>query len=89
MIVVNLPAACSWYENLVTGLQRIGFEQYDRESFILNFMSKTTYKVRVILVVNANDMVIAGSSSDCERLQTILSRTFPVNISGPLTWYTG
>ena len=41
------------------------------------------------LVMHVDDMIIAGSSRDCEWLRAALSKSFPVNNLGPLTWYTG
>ena len=43
----------------------------------------------MILVMHVDDMIVGGCERDCEWLRSVLSKTFPVNNLGPLTWYTG
>ena len=46
-------------------------------------------KIRMILAVHVDDMIVAGSKKDCDWLRSVLSEVFPVNDLGELTWYTG
>lgn len=43
----------------------------------------------MILVVHADDIIIAGSDQDCEWLPLASSKAFRVNNLGPLAWFTG
>jgi len=82
-------AARSWFDLLVSTLTSIGFEQCKSEPCVLRLLDSKSKKVRMILAVHVDDMVVAGNSKDCKWLHERLCKVFPVNNLGPLTWYTG
>ena len=82
-------ATRSWFDLLVSTLKSIGFEQCKSEPCVLRLFDSKSKKVRMILAVHVDDMVVAGNSKDCKWLHERLCKVFPVNNLGPLTWYTG
>ena len=56
---------------------------------MLRLLDPKSKKVRMILAVHVDDMIVAGNSKDCKWLHERLCKVFPVNNLGPLTWYTG
>ena len=81
-------AARSWFDLLVSTLKSNGFEQCKSEPCVLRLLDSNS-KVRMILAVHVDDMIVAGNSEDCKWLHERLCKVFPVNDLGSLTWYTG
>ena len=46
-------------------------------------------KVELVMAVNVDDIVIAGSDEACRDFHAALNTKFPTNHLGELTWYTG
>ena len=82
-------AARSWFDLLITTLTSNGFEQCKSDPCVLRLLDRKTRKIKMILAVHVDDMILAGNEKDCDWLQKTLSEVFPVNNLGPLTWYTG
>ena len=82
-------AARTWHDLLIDTLKSIGFERHPSEPCVLRLLQPDSNTVRMMIAVHVDDMIIAGNDDDCDWLRTSLSRIFPVNNLGPLTWYTG
>ena len=82
-------SARTWLDLLISTLQASGFEQSMSEPYLLRLKDPKSKKIRMILAVQVDDMIVAGSKKDCDWLRSALSEVFPVNDLGELTWYTG
>ena len=82
-------AARTWHDLLIDTLKSIGFQKHPSEPCVLRLLDPESGAVRLMIAVHVDDMVVAGNDDDCDWLRRSLSRVFPVNNLGPLTWYTG
>ena len=77
-----------WHTLLVQQLESFGLEQCPADPCIFRKTRKDG-RIRMMLAVHVDDMVVAGNSADCNRLHKHLNKRFPTNNLGPLTHYTG
>ena len=82
-------AARTWHSLLVSTLRSIGFQQHPSEPCVLRLLDSKPNAAKIMIAVHVDDMIVAGSKSDCDWLRDSLSKVFPVNKLRPLNCYTG
>jgi len=80
-------AGRAWNALLTATLKEHGFTQNLADPCIFRLMDGP--KVKMILAVHVDDMIIAGKKADCDRLRDSLAKTFPTKNLGELSWYMG
>ena len=80
-------ASREWGNLLASSLKKLNFERCLVDPCIYRLMNGD--RVRVIVGVHVDDMIVVASNEDCLKLQKKLSKFFPVKHLGVLTWYMG
>lgn len=73
-----------WHLALVRQLKGLSLEQCPAEPFIF-FIREKDERMRMMPAVRVVDIIVAGSSIDCDHVHKHLNKRFPTKILGDLT----
>lgn len=77
-----------WHSLLVRQLEGFGLERCQRDPFVFCMIGKNG-KMKMVLGVSVDDMIVASSSANCDHLDEHLNQRFSTNNFGELMHYTG